>query len=60
MISNIYGNLNKIDIYSHNANLRCMRSRSLSIIFGSYTSALGWGESSFIDAAYIHLLLSIV
>ena len=59
MISNIYGNLNKIDIYSHNANLRCMRSSSLSLIFDSYTSALGW-ESSFIEAAYIHLLLSIV
>ena len=59
MISNIYGNLNKIDIYSHNANLRCMRSRSLCLIFGSYTSALGW-EPSFIEAAYIHLLLSIV
>ena len=59
MISNIYGNLNKIDIYSHNANLRWTRSRSLSLIFGSYTSALGL-ESSFIEAAYIHLLLSIV
>ena len=38
-----------------------MRSRSLSLIFGSYTSAVGW-ESSFIEAAciHIHILLSIL